>query len=274
MVSASALLRASHPEPAAAVTAVTALLSIGVGRPAWGVVAAAGAILASQLSIGWVNDALDAPRDAAVGRTDKPVATGALSRRTAGVLGALAAIVMVPLSFLSGVPAGFVGTLALVSALLYDWPLKATVVSVVPYAVSFGALPAFVVLGAGHRPPFWLIAAGALLGAGAHFVNALPDLGDDARTGIRGLPHVLGRRGSLRAAGVLLLGATVMLGFGPHQFDRAAWTGWVALVVAVIVVRMSWVLAQRHPASKAPFRAVMLVAVLDVVLLLVGGLSV
>jgi len=265
----SALVRASHPEPAVAVTAVAALLAVGLGRPALGVAAAAATVLASQLSIGWVNDAIDAGRDAAVGRRDKPVAVGALSSRTAAVCGALAAVAVVPLGFLSGVPAGLVATLALVSALLYDWPLKSTVVSVVPYAVSFACLPSFVVLGAGATPPLWLVAAGGLLGAGAHFANALPDLADDARTGVRGLPHRLGRTGSLGAAAVLLLAATATLAFGPP--GAPTWTGWTALVVAFGVLPF---LVRRDPASKAPFRAVMLIAVLDVVLLLVGGLSV
>jgi protoheme IX farnesyltransferase len=268
----SALVRASHPEPAVAVTTVAALLAVGLGRSALGVAAAAATVLASQLAIGWVNDAIDADRDAAVGRQDKPVAVGTLSRRTAVACGVVAAVATVPLGFLSGVGAGLVATLALASALLYDWPLKSTVVSVVPYAVSFACLPSFVVLGAGGTPPLWLIAAGGLLGAGAHFVNALPDLAHDARTGVRGLPHILGPTGSLAAAAALLLAATATLAFGPP--GPPTWSGWAALAIAVAVLPVSWVLVRRDPTSKAPFRAVMLIAVLDVILLLVGGLSV
>lgn len=266
---AAALIRASHPEPAVAVTAVTALLAVGTGRTAWGVVLAAVAVLASQLSIGWVNDALDAPRDAAVGRTDKPVAAGKLDRRLVATLGILSGVLTIPLAFASGRTAGVVLTVALISALLYDWPLKATVVSVLPYAVSFGCLPAFVLLGAGKTPPVWLILAGALLGAGAHFVNALPDLADDARTGVNGLPHLLGRRGSLLAAGLLLLGATASLAFGPA--GAPSWSGWTALLLAAVAMIFSWYRAAADSTSKLPFRAVMAVALLDVVLLVVGS---
>ena len=265
-----ALVRASHPEPALAVTTVAALLSYGLGRPTPGVFAAAGTVLASQLSIGWVNDAIDAPRDAVVGRKDKPVAAGLLRRDVVAACGALAALLTVSLGFLSGISAGLVATLALVSALLYDWPLKSTVISALPYAVSFACLPAFVVLGAGGRPPLWLIAAGGLLGAGAHFVNALPDLADDARTGIRGLPHRLGAERSLLAAGILLLGATAALAFGPP--GPATPMIWPTLAVALGVLPLSWYLARRDPGSKAPFRLVMLVAVIDVVFLLASGL--
>ncbi|WP_432833989.1 UbiA family prenyltransferase [Dactylosporangium sp. CA-092794] len=267
---AISLLRASHPEPAAGVTAVAALLSIGLDRPLPGVIAVAATVLASQLSIGWVNDALDAPRDAATGRTDKPVATGVLSRRLVFTLGALAAVACVPLGFLSGPDAGLVSALALVSALLYDWPLKSTLASVVPYAVSFGALPAFVALGAGRTPPAWLIAAGALLGAGAHFVNTLPDLDDDVRTGVRGLPHLLGRRGSLLAAAVLLLAATATLAFGPPGPPPVLF--WPALAAALIALSLGWYRMSRDPASRVPFLSVIAVALIDVVFLLVSGL--
>jgi heme o synthase len=268
MVGAGVLVRASHPEPAVAVTLVSALLAIGAGRSPWGVVATAATVLASQLAIGWVNDAIDAPRDAAVGRRDKPVAMGTLSRRTAAILGAVAAVAVVPLGFLSGVPAGLVATLAVTAALLYDWPLKSTVLSVVPYTVSFACLPSFVLLGAGKTPPLWLIAAGGLLGAGAHFVNTLPDLADDARTGVRGLPHLLGPRGSLVAAAILLVAATALLTFGPPGPPH--WPGWTALALALAVLAVSGLFVRRDPSSKMPFRAVMVVAVLDVLLLLVS----
>ena len=86
------LVRASHPEPAAAVTTVTGLLAWGAGHSPAGVAAVTVSVLASQLAVGWANDALDAERDAVVGRTDKPVATGAIGRRTVAVAAVLAAL--------------------------------------------------------------------------------------------------------------------------------------------------------------------------------------
>jgi 4-hydroxybenzoate polyprenyltransferase len=269
------LIRASHPEPAAAVTAVAALLALAVGHSATGAVAAATAVLASQLAVGWVNDWLDADRDATVGRSDKPVATGAIARLPVGVAGGLAALATVPLAWLSGPRAAAALGLALVSALLYDWPLKFTPLSVLPYLVSFAAMPAFVVLAlpGAPTPPLWLLATGGLLGAGAHFANALPDLNDDARTGVHGLPHRLGPAGSRLAAAVLLLAATVVLAFGPP--GSPSWAGLAALVLAVVVLPIGWYAARaataRGERPTAIFRAVMLVALIDVVLLLATG---
>ncbi|HEX6970365.1 MAG TPA: UbiA family prenyltransferase [Micromonosporaceae bacterium] len=272
----AAFIRASHPEPAVAVTTVAALLAVGVGHDAAGVAAVTATVLASQLAIGWVNDALDAERDAAVGRTDKPVAAGTLSRRTVGWAGGLAALAT-PLAALTLTPAAVAcAVLALASALLYDWPLKTTPVSVLPYAVSFGALPAFVVLAlpGAPLPPAWLVAAAALLGAGGHFANVLPDLADDARTGVRGLPHRLGAAGSSLAAAALLAAATLTLVFGPP--GPPSWVGLTAVAATAAVLLAGWyahrVAVARGSRAVGMFRAVLVVAVIDVLLLLVGVL--
>lgn len=269
------LLRASHPEPAAAVTTVAGLLAWGVGHRPAGIVAVVLTVLASQLAVGWTNDALDADRDAAVGRTDKPVAAGALRRRTAGLAAVLAALATPVLALTTNPVAAAWATVGLLSALLYDWPLKSTPVSVLPYAVSFGSLPAFVVLAlpGGPAPPVWLVAAAACLGAGAHFANVLPDLADDARTGVRGLPHRLGPAGSRAAAAGLLLAATVTLVFGPP--GPPSWAGLSAVAAAVLMPAVAGygerAATRAGGRPVAAFRAVMVVALIDVVLLVASG---
>jgi 4-hydroxybenzoate polyprenyltransferase len=184
------------------------------------------------------------------------------------VAGVVAGLAVVPLALLSGVPAAIAVTVAMVSALSYDWPLKFTVLSPLPYLVSFGALPAFVMLGKPASPPWWMVLAAALLGGGAHFVNVLPDIADDTRTGVRGLPQRLGPTGSWLAGGVLLLSATAVLVFGPA--GSPSWVGAGLLAVAVVVLPAGWYLSRR-PGSRAPFRAVLIVALADVVLLLISG---
>jgi 4-hydroxybenzoate polyprenyltransferase len=163
-------------------------------------------------------------------------------------------------------------TLVGIFALLYDWPLKSTPFSVVPYLVAFGLLPAFVVVALpGHpAPPAWLVAAGALLGGGAHFANVLPDLADDAATGVRGLPHRLGATGSQVAAAVLLLAATLTLVLGPA--GPPSWAGLAAAAAAVVVLPLGWYAARRARGRPvAMFRAVIVVALIDVLLLIFSG---
>ena len=139
---------------------------------------------------------------------------------------------------------------ALVFALLYNWPLKFTVFSVVPYLVSFACLAAFVALcrPGSSAPPWWLVAAGGLLGGGAHFVNVLPDLADDAETGVRGLPHRIGRGPSIAVAAVLLLAATGLLAFAPAR-PRGGWRGWRFAAAAVALL-----IGLAGPAARIPGR--------------------
>lgn len=276
-LSLGALLRSCHPEPALAVTVVTTALAVAAGRSAPGVVATGAAVLAGQLSVGWCNDAVDADRDRRSGRRDKPVARGeiAASQVWAAALVALGA--SVPLSLLSGWRAALVHLAAVLLAWAYNLGGKATPFSVVPYAVAFGLLPAFVTLGlpGAPWPPWWAVCAGALLGAGAHFANVLPDLTDDLRTGVRGLPHRLGAQVSAALAVVLLVLASAALLLGP---GRGGTTGrpasptavLAAGVVLAIVVGGGFVLGRR-PESRAVFRAALIVALLDVVLLLARG---
>ncbi|MFF5074280.1 UbiA family prenyltransferase [Micromonospora olivasterospora] len=270
------LVRASHPEPAAAVTAVAGLLAWGVGHRPAGVAAVTLTVLASQLAVGWSNDHQDADRDAAVGRTDKPVAAGTVSRRAVGLATRAATLVTVVLAAAAtNRAAALCAAAGLVSALFYNWPLKSTPASVLPYAVSFGSLPAFVVLAlpGAPVPPAWLVAAAALLGAGAHFANVLPDLADDARTGVRGLPHRLGATGSRLAAAALLLAATGTLVVGPP--GPPSWAGLSALAAAAVVPPLTWYVTSRVGGAGvrgvAAFRAVLLVALIDVVLLVASG---
>jgi protoheme IX farnesyltransferase len=264
-----ALLRACHPEPTAAVTLMVTALAVTTGHTAGRVVLIGSAVLTGQLSIGWLNDVLDAERDRTVGRADKPVVAGAVSARTVGFATAVAAAACVPLSLACGVWAGVLHLVAVAAGWAYDLGLKSTPVSVLPYVVCFGLLPAFVVvaLPGSPAPPWWLPVAGALVGAGAHFANVLPDLEDDAATGVRGLPHRIGAAGSRIAAAVLLLAATVVLALAAPVPAVVA----VAVPAVAAAVLAAGFRAGRRPGSRAPFRAVLVVAGVAVVLLVAVG---
>jgi protoheme IX farnesyltransferase len=267
-----ALIRSSHPEPGLAVTVAMTLLAVGVGHRGWAILGIFLAVGATQLAVGWVNDWLDAARDRQSGRGDKPIAAGTVARRTVGISGLLASLAVPLLAAPFGLEPAAILTVATGVALLYDWPLKSTVFSVLPYLVAFGLLPAFVVTALpGHpAPPAWLVAATALLGGGAHFANVLPDLDDDAATGVRGLPHRLGADGSTIATAVLLLAATLTLVFGPA--GPPSWAGWSAAAAAVVVLPLGWYAARRAEGrGVAMFRAVIVVALIDVLLLIFSG---
>uniref|UniRef100_UPI001F0BB9E9 UbiA family prenyltransferase n=1 Tax=Microbacterium sp. CPCC 204701 TaxID=2493084 RepID=UPI001F0BB9E9 len=80
----------THPGPTLVVTTLALALGVAVGLEPWRLVLLTLAVLAGQMSIGISNDALDAPRDRAVGRADKPVARGDVSVRAAWVAASVA----------------------------------------------------------------------------------------------------------------------------------------------------------------------------------------
>ncbi len=244
------LARASHLLPTLAVTSYTTALAIRSGRRSGAAVAGAAA-LAGQLAVGWSNDYLDRDRDREVGRLDKPIVTGDIDAEVVRRAAILAGAACVPLSLLSGWRAASVHGVAVAAAVEYNRRLKGSVASVVPYVVAFGALPAFVTLGGSSSrwPRASAMTAGALLGAGAHFVNTLPDVESDALTGVRGLPQRLGRTPSTVIGAALLGAATVVAarsGEAPlGRVGRLLAAGATASVTGVVVSSV----AGRHRAA-------------------------
>jgi 4-hydroxybenzoate polyprenyltransferase len=252
---------------------VATLLAVAAGVPGGRVALVAAAVLAGQASIGWSNDWLDADRDRAVARADKPVVRGAVQPARLRSAALVAAALAVVLSLLLGVVPGLLLLVLVASGWAYNAGLKRTTASVVPYVTGFGALPAGVVAAAPGTPlaPWWLVTAGGALGAAAHLANAAPDLEDDLATGVRGLPHRLGARISAITAALLLGAASIVLVVGPDGPPTAA--GWVGLALALPAVAVA-AAAGTERFRRIAFPAVMLLTVLDVVLLLLSGAAV
>ena len=262
-----ALARAAHPGPALAVTVVAVLLAGAAPLPAGTVALVAAAVLAGQLVIGWSNDLVDVRRDAQVGRADKPLATGEVSLPTARAALAAAGLAAVVFSLALGPRAGAVHLLLVVGGgLAYNLRLKSTPWSWLPYAAAFGSLPAVVTLAQSPPawPPWWMAAAGALLGVGAHFVNVLPDLADDAATGVHGLPHRLGRGVSQQVATAVLVAASATVALGPAGAPGTL--GWMALAVTVLLAAPAL-----HGRGRTPFRAAIGIALVNVAMLAAAG---
>ncbi|MFD3548347.1 UbiA family prenyltransferase [Streptomyces sp. NPDC058655] len=262
---ARGLLAACHPVPAAAVTLLAAALAAAVGHGPRGAAVCVAAVAAGQLSVGWSNDRADLHRDRAAGRPDKPLAAGTVRPVAVSRAAALALLACVPLSLAAGAVAGAVHLTAVAAGWAYNLRLKRTAVSWLPYAVAFGLLPAFATLGlpGAPWPPPWLTAGAALLGAGAHFANVLPDIEDDLATGVVGLPQRLGARSATTVAGLLVLTSAAALVAGPP--GRVTAYGWALLAVTAVTV----LLVSRRPAGRLPFLAVMALAGADTLLLVV-----
>ncbi|MCW2681241.1 MAG: UbiA prenyltransferase [Frankiales bacterium] len=251
-----------------AVTAISTALALSTGLGGRALLVAL-AFLTGQLSVGWSNDWIDAARDLRTGREDKPVARGELVPSQVRAAALTAAALCVPASLALGWRAGLLHLAAVAAAWAYNARLKATLLSWLPYAFSFGAVPSIITL-ARDEPalaPWWATAAGALLGVGAHLCNVLPDLEEDLATGVRGLPHVLGPGRSAVVAAGLLLGAAVLLAVGPGRPGVLP----VVAVVLAAAVTAAGLLRARRPGSRDAFRAAILVAAVSVGLLVARG---
>ena len=223
MNTALALLRASHFPQTLAMTVFLAIAAALTSVQGWQLAFLVAAVLSGQLSVGWVNDFVDAKLDQSVSRSEKPVVAGALSQSSLKVPIALALILVAPLSILA---AGWIGGLAhlgaVASAHVYNFYLSRTVWSWVPYIVSFALLPLFVAQAASNSlfPEPLMIALFALVGFISHLLNALPDIEIDRQAGKGGLAVSLGRKGSILLTIALVASAVPVVVFLAIQLSR------------------------------------------------------
>jgi 4-hydroxybenzoate polyprenyltransferase len=261
-----ALFRTCHPLPSLAITAMFAALIVRAAPHGLGPGAAVPAVLLGELSIGWSNDYFDADRDRLAGRTDKPLATGEISKAVvlAAALTALTASVVLAYSINTAV--GTVNVVQMLAGWFYNAGLKGTPLSGLTYAIGFGLIPEFATSTtpsvAAARPS--VLIAAALLGVGGHLANALPDLEADRIAGVRGLPNVLAERFSVRtvrsAALSLLVGASGLLALAGMPW---LWLGFAAAAA------IGWWGLGRF--GRKPFYAALAIAGIDVAVFVFGG---
>lgn len=271
--SAVELARATHPLPTAGVTALTTALAISTGTSPARTALLAAAVVSGQVAVGLHNDLVDRDRDRAVRRLDKPLATGTVTVPAARTALAGAVIGCVVLSFALGLApaAAHLSAVAVAGAynggLMGNRGLKGTWASWIPYAVAFALLPVTVWLVSpiAELPPWWLVAAAALLGAGAHGANVLPDLADDRATGIRGLPHRLPERALRVVTSVLLLAGLALVTVAPE--GTAGWEPIALGAGAALAISANLPLAGR----RSPLLAAIGIGMLAIVILVARG---
>ena len=198
------LLKASHFGPTLLVVAITCILSLTQFSIRDSIFIAF-AILLGQFVVGWSNDLIDFPRDKAAGRIKKPLVAGTITEEALRISLGIALPSALIVSLLS--PLGVSGTaihfIGLLSAAAYNFKLKSTLLSVVPYIVSFGALPWAIYVAAGNTPPTWIVLGFILFASAFHFLNVIKDLETDIEQDVMGLPQALGRKKSIAMAALL-----------------------------------------------------------------------
>ena len=141
-------------------------------------------MLSIQVSIGALNDLVDAPRDARE-KPGKPIPAGLASSRDARVIAVVGGGLGVLLSAGSGIPTAVVIGVALLLGWLYDLRLSRTPWSWLPLALALPLVPVHAWLGATGELPdgMWTLYPTAVVaGAALTLANALVDLERDARS--------------------------------------------------------------------------------------------
>ena len=204
------LTRSIHPRIAIAAMIVGILGGLLTHRGLGAALMAGLALLVTQAVNGIGNDVSDRDSDAKAKRPGKPIAEGIVPAGNASFVALCLAIVAIPLSLTHGTVAGLCLLATLVVGWLYNTRLHATVLSWLPWALTFALVVFFFAyggpgLGVHGSAPGWLpVLTAAILGVGVHILTSAPGLVADNAGGTRHLPLRLGLK--LGASKVLLLG--------------------------------------------------------------------
>jgi 4-hydroxybenzoate polyprenyltransferase len=268
--SASEWVGSTHPVPSFVVASLTTVFAWSVGLSWWEVLVVFTAMLANQTGIGLGNDWFDSARDRAVGRTDKPIASGRIALAHALTVAIGLGVAALALSALLGVWALVCQVVMLTAGWWYNLHAKGHWSSPVTYLVGFGLLPVFPLVASSppEVPSWWIVVVAALLGMSAHFANALPDLHEDATLGLQGLPHRLGARASglVLSGGIIL--ATVLIAIVPPALPL-----WLRIATSTLALSgglLATALAFRPTPPRVIFPLVMATAVVCVAAIVIS----
>ena len=207
------LLKAAHFGPTLIVTSISFAVATYYWWEGPAYVIAFG-VFTGQLVVGWSNDLYDFDDDLKHQRTKKPLVSGLITKQYLQKWLRF----MLPFSFIAnllgplGIKGGLVYMLGIACGVAYNFYFKFNLLSPLPYAIAFAALPSSVAISKDVNPPLWMLLGGALFGMAAHFINVIKDMDQDQASGIKGLPQQLGKTKSIAVAIFLIaLGITALV---------------------------------------------------------------
>ncbi len=242
-----ALIRLAHPLPTTLNAAVAAGLTVIAGGSSDQALLAAITMLGVHTSIGALNDLLDRTTDH--GRSEKPLATGEVSERTARTVIATGAAAGLGAASLLGPLSLQIAVLGATLGYLYDAGIKRTWASFLPFAFGVALIPLFAWSAASREPSMHvlLLSAAAIPGGSALALqNALADFSLDAAAGMRSVVVRIGERAARAAAGVLHLIAWLAITFSGAAYPPAQLIGGALLTAGLALGWRTSVQARRR----------------------------
>ena len=200
------------------------------------------AMTALQVSIGALNDLVDAPYDAGH-KSGKPIPSGLVSPGMARVAVVSGGVVGMALTIVSGPVVAVLGVVVLAIGYAYDLVFKGTAWSWVPFAVGIPLLPVFGWFGTtGGLPAAFavLVPTAVIAGTALAIANAQADAERDAAAGVDSVAIRLGARRAWMLHAILLavvVGVAAVTRFGVGVgIGPALWSVGASLVIGFGVV--------------------------------------
>jgi len=206
------LARASHFGPTVLVTSISFFFAQLFWWEGPAMVIALG-VFCGQLVVGWSNDLIDYRDDLSHQRLNKPLVAGSITPQFLQKCLRVALLAAVVINLLGplGPVGGGLSLFAIAWAIGYNFYFKFTILSWLPFAVAFAALPSCMALSKEIIPPTWMWLGGALVGTAAHFLNVIKDMKEDHISGIKGLPQRCGTKLSAVIAIALIAAALILV---------------------------------------------------------------
>ncbi len=203
-----------HPFPVMMVVVFATVLAIATARDAldlFRLVRAIAALFFSQVVVGTSNDLHDRLLDAQ-GQPWKPLARGIVTPNEARVNIAVAFVLMLAFGISLGWIALLLVLLGTFAGQLYNFWLRDTPFSWLPYVIGFITLPIYIwfVMQRFDARQIVLVPIGLPLLFGVHLAQTLPDTQTDIAVGVRGFAVTLGRARSIIVVWSAMIGAQII----------------------------------------------------------------
>jgi len=235
-----------HPAPSAINAALVASLALVAGAEAATAGLLAGAMLGFQMSIGALNDIVDANDDRLAIR-DKPIPAGLISVPVATAIVVAGGIAGLTISAGFGLSVLILGAIGYGAGVAYDLVMRRLGLGWLCFAVAFPTLLAWTWTAAADAlPPGWpfLLPLAAVAGPAIHLANSLVDVDTDERAGLSSPATRLGPAGARWTLAGLTVTVYVLAWFLlislPAVDPGAILAAVFASVVAVVGVGLSW----------------------------------
>ena len=265
-----------HPFPVMMVVTLATVLAVATAREATDVsrlVRAIAALFFSQVVVGISNDLHDHVLDTQ-GQPWKPLARGIVTPNEARALIALAFALMLVFAISLGPVIVLLTLLGTFAGILYNFWLRGTPFSWLPYVLGFVTLPIFVWVSMERfdARQLVLVPIGLPLLVGVHLAQTLPDTETDRALGVRGFAVTLGRARGVLIVWSALIGAQALALLTALALDSNLEIVLLAVGASFALVAVSIALYHRAPTS-ATLRGVFRLVAPSAVILVAGWLA-